>query len=425
MSFRQHAQLHGHLAVALVRLGVLGGLVGVASGAASAIFLLSLAKVTAIREATPWLLYLLPVAGVVMGFIAHTIGKSAEAGTNVVLDEVIEFQGRVPKRMAPLVLFGTLVTHLFGGSAGREGTAVQMGASLSQSIGRVFKLKPETKRLILMAGISGGFGSVFGTPLAGAVFGMEVSSVGRIRYEALWPCLVASCVGDLVCRSLGVGHAHYAALGLPLDFLLVGKVLLASLAFALAAGTFSELAHFFAKWSKAKLSFPPLRLAVGGVIVVALVLILQTREYLGLGVNLIDRSFTGQPTFIYAFALKILFTTVTVGFGFKGGEVTPLFATGAVLGAAIAPWLGLDPRFLAAVGFIAVFAAASNTPIASIVMGVELFGVPFAIPLAIACGAAYVLVGHRSIYASQRYELSKLPGTALPPEPPGAPKPRQ
>ncbi len=390
----------------------MGSVVGVLSGAASALFMWLLQRVIQLRMEHLWLLALLPVFGVISAWIYQRWGRDAEGGSTLVLDEVLEFKGRVPSRMAPMVLVGTLLTHLGGGSAGREGTAIQMGASLARTLGKLpwawLGLTQSRQRLLLMAGVSAGFGSLFGTPVAGAIFGMEVIAIGKMHYEGLLICGTASFVADGICRWLGAEHFVFHPLALPLSLPLALKVALFALPVALVAGIFSDLSHDLAQWTRRRIANPYLRAAAGGLAIIALVGVFQSTEFLNLGTNWLPRVFGNQaPVPSWAFGAKFLFTVVTLGFGFKGGEVTPLFVIGALLGSALAPLLGLPISFTAAIGFIAMFAAASNTPIASTLMGIELFGIGFAGPLVITCFLAYILVGHRGIYGGHRVQTSK------------------
>ena len=378
------------------------------SGSGSAAFLYGLEWATATREAFPLMLYLLPAAGLFIGLGYHFWGKGIESGNNLLLDEIHKPSSGVPARMAPAILLATVGTHLFGGSAGREGTAVQMGGSLAGWLGRKLGLDKLHTRILLMAGISAGFGSVFGTPLAGMVFGLEVLAVGRIRYDALIPCLIASVVGDWTCAAWGVHHTHYAGCAVPtVTPWLVGAVLLATLAFALTSLLFAELTHGLHRLFKKAVPWGPGRPAVGGLIVIGLVWLVGTRDYLGLGVPVIQQSFEPNGVSDWAFLWKLVFTAVTLGSGFKGGEVTPLFFIGATLGFALGHLLGVPPSFLAALGFVAVFAGAANTPLACTVMGIELFGPQYAVFLAVACCGSYVWSGHRGIYLSQVLDTPK------------------
>lgn len=390
----------------------MGSAVGVIAGAASALFLWLLGRTILLREQHLWLILLLPLFGMLSAALYQRWGKDAEQGGALILDEVLEFKGRVPSRMAPLVLAGTLLTHLGGGSAGREGTAIQMGASLARSLGKLpwawLGLTQSRQRLLLMAGVSAGFGSLFGTPVAGAVFGLEVIAIGKLHYEGLLICAAASLVADGVCRGLGAHHVHFHPVALPLSVSVALKLALFALPVALLAGGFSELSHGLGRWTRRVLANPYLRAAVGGIAIILLALVFRTTDFLNLGTVWLPRVFEGSaPVPSWAFAAKFLFTVVTLGFGFKGGEVTPLFVIGALLGVALAPLLGLPVPFIAAVGFITLFAAASNTPIASTLMGIELFGAGFTGPLVITGFLAYILVGHCGIYGANRIQTSK------------------
>lgn len=409
-SAKPPARFDEHLALAwtLLKWGVLGAWVGVLSGSASAGFLAALDWATNARQEHGWLLWLLPLGGMMVGGLYHAWGKSVEAGNNLLLERIHNPDDPVPLRMAPLILIGTVVTHLFGGSAGREGTAVQMGGALANLVGKPLRLSRQEHRLLLMAGISGGFGSVFGTPLAGTVFGLEVSVVGRISYEGLVPCFVAATVGDVVCRAWGIHHYAYPILAMPpVTFALWAWIALASVGFGLVSLLFAELIHAVSRIAKAKIAVSWLRPFVGGVLVIALTYLVGTRDYLGLSLPLIVRSVTTGDVASSAWAWKLAFTALTLGTGFKGGEVTPLFCIGATLGAAFAHLTGQPPVFFAALGFVAVFAGAANTPLACAIMGIELFGSALAVPLAAACIISYVVSGHRGIYLSQRIGASK------------------
>ncbi|SET33661.1 voltage-gated chloride channel family protein [Paenibacillus sp. NFR01] len=387
---------------------LLGSGVGILAGSASALFLTSLNYVTDQRIAHPWLLYLLPLGGALVSFIYMKYGKNSAKGNNLILEQIHAGSEPIPLRMAPLVLFGTVVTHLFGGSAGREGTAVQMGGSLAEWLGKTLRVNAVDRKILLICGISAGFGSVFGTPLAGTVFSLEVLAIGLISHEALIPAFIAGFVGNLVTTSFwGVAHIHYHMGVVPvLSLSVLAKVIFASVLFGLTSVFFSELTHSlkknFTKWFKN----PVFKSAVGGVLVIGLVYVVGTRDYLGLGIPLIQDSFTGQMS-PFAFLWKLLFTSLTLGTGFQGGEVTPLFAIGATLGNALSGFLGLYAPFLAALGFIAVFCGATNTPIACFIMGIELFGSSGAVYLFIACLVSFLFSGHTGIYTSQKIGVPK------------------
>ena len=390
------------------RLAGLGVLSGVLAGLASAVFLVSLAWATQAFDRHAWLLYLLPLGGLAVGVAYHYGGGRSVEGNNLVLDEIHEPRGWVPRRMAPMVYVGTVVTHLFGGSAGREGTAIQMSGSLTDWMSRTLRLGDDERRHLLVAALAGGFGSVFGVPFAGVVFGLEVQAVGRVDRSALVPCVSASFVGAAVVDLLGVEHSATPDLGrVGLDALLLLKVALAGLAFGAVAVVFSRSTHLVTRGFARAIGWMPARPLVGGALVVALTLLVGTRAYNGLSLPLVTTSFFGAPPPTWAFALKLVFTALTLGAGFVGGEVTPLFVVGATLGATLAGVLDVPVPFLAAMGFVAVFAAASNTPLACTVMGVELFGLGSVPYLALACVVAYLVTPHEGIYRAQRVHRPK------------------
>lgn len=385
-------------------------------GSLVAFFLWSLDWVTRTRFQYPWLLYLLPLAGVLIYFLYAAAGKNSEAGNNLILEEIHSPQDGVPARMAPLVLLSTLITHLFGGSAGREGTAVQMGGSMAAWMGRLIKLDATDLRILLTAGVAAGFGAVFGTPVTGAVFALEILVIGRFRYDALLPSLIASVIAKLTVDAWGVQHTKYPILNaFQLDLLTaagiseIAKIVFAAVLFGGAAWLFSTalegLKSYSVKWIPINWLLP----FTGGCMIILLYWLAGTDDYLGLGVLAAhDHSVTLVSAFsqggagTWSWLWKLLFTVITLGMGFKGGEVTPLFFIGATLGNTLAIALGLPVELLAALGFIAVFAGATNTPLACTIMGVELFGEANILLYAITCFTAYCCSGHSSIYSSQQ-----------------------
>ncbi len=391
----------------LLRWAPIAIVAGVLGGSASGLLLWSLNVATAVREAHVWLIALLPLAGLAVGCMYRYLGTSVEAGNNLILDEVHDPKRTIPIRMTPLILIGTFVTHLFGGSAGREGTAIQTGASLADQLARPLRMSRVERRILLMCGISAGFASVFGTPLAGAVFGLEVLAIGSLSYTAIVPCFIAAFAGDLTTRAWGVTHTLYRVTEVPA--ISVRGLLLAAVAgavFGVVAMAFARAVHAVSDVVKAWIAWAPLRPFVGGVVVAVAVFALHTTKYIGLGIPGIVAAFDGrQPA--YDWFGKFLFTVVTLGAGFKGGEVTPLFFIGATLGNALSYVMALPPSLLAGMGFVAVFAGAANTPIASSLMAMELFGAEAGAYAAVACVFSYLFSGENGIYRSQRVGVGK------------------
>ncbi|GGA95533.1 voltage-gated chloride channel family protein [Agarivorans gilvus] len=393
-------------------------------GSLNALFLYLLEWASDTRALKPYLLYFLPLAGVLVVFIYRRFGKNAEAGNNLIIDEIHQPGAGIPARMAPLVLLSTVVTHLFGGSAGREGTAVQIGGACSAAYGRFFKLSGHDYQILLSAGVAAGFAALFSTPLAATVFALEVLAVGRIRFDSVIPALFAAILADLVCTAWGTPHTQYKVDFLEhvmlfhhlvhVDLLLLGKVLLASIAFGIAGFLFGETTFIFKDLFKHTLKNPYLIAVVGGLIVIAIVSLIGHQDYVGLGVNAyreggvsIISAFSEGGAEWYSWILKLLLTAITLAAGFKGGEVTPLFFIGATLGNFLAWVMGAPVDLFAALGFIAVFAAATNTPLACTIMGVELFGSEHLLYFAVACFVAYFFSGHTGIYSSQRIAVPK------------------
>lgn len=386
----------------LVQWIALGSIVGVLCGLASAAFLWLLETATTFRVGNEAIVWALPLAGVVLGLVLQKWGGPVRGGNNLVIDTVHEGSDRIPLAVAPAILLGTVWTHLFGGSAGREGAAVQMGAALAEEVSHRLRLRPQTRRQLLAAGISGGFGAVFGTPIAGMVFGLEVVHLGKIEYRSLVPALVASVVGDFTVRTVGIHHAVFPRVeALPIDPLVLLKWGAVGVIVALVAIAFVESTHRIRDLLERWVPALPLRMLFGGAAVVALWQLLGTSDYLGLGSPMIAQSFV-EPVPVYSFGLKLIFTAITLGSGFLGGEVTPLFFIGATLGNVLAGALDLPLALTAGVCMAAMFAAASNTPLALSIMAVELLGASAMPHVVIVCVVAYLMTGSRSIYPSQR-----------------------
>lgn len=393
--------------------------VALATGTLVALFLKLLHAAIHYRFAHSWLIYLLPLAGLLIYYLYALAGKSAEKGNDLIIDEIHQPGAGVVARMGPLVLLTTVITHLFGGSAGREGTAVQIGGSVAAALLRLFQLPAKDVGLVLTCGIAAGFGAVFGTPLTGAIFAIEVLTLRRMKPEALVPALMASVVADWTVGLWGVHHHPYqidvvvktflAYSFLPNDLLLLGKVGLAAVAFGLAGLLFASAVHqlkaIFLQVIKVKWLIP----VIGGSLVILLTYINGKPDYLSLGVDAeypgaitISSAFMTDGAATWSWLWKTLYTTVTLSTGFKGGEVTPLFYIGATLGNTLSTFLHAPVSLFAALGFVAVFAGATKTPLACTLMGMELFGAEYGCYFAFACFVAYFFSGHTGIYASQR-----------------------
>ena len=377
-------------------------LIGALTGSTSAVFLWTLEWATNYREANQWIIWLLPIAGFVIGLSYHYYGESVVKGNNLLLEEFHNPKKVIPFKMAPLVFLGTILTHLFGGSAGREGTAVQVGGAIADQFTKIFKLNNLDRKIILIAGISAGFASVFGTPLAGAIFALEVMVIGRIKFDAIIPSFLAAVFATYFCNVWQISHhTHYTISTItaltPASIL---WALLAGIIFGLASMLFSKSTHFWGVFFKKQVKYAPLRPVIGGVVIAVIVYLMGTTKYIGLGVPTIVDAFNIDLN-SYDFILKILFTSFTLGAGFKGGEVTPLFYIGATLGNALVWFIPLPMGLLAGMGFVAVFAGATNTPIACTIMGIELFGIESGVFIALACITSYLFSGHTGIYTAQ------------------------
>ena len=391
----------------LLRWLLVSGLTGVACGLVGAAFYYVVSFVTAARQAHGWLLFCLPLAGLFIVWSYRVLGMENDSGTNQIIASVRSGE-KPPLRLALLIFVSTALTHLTGGSAGREGAALQIGGSVAASIGRLLRLGERNMNLIVMCGMSAVFTALFGTPLSATVFSLEVVSVGIVHYSALFPCLLASLVTTGVTRLLGVHPEGYVLMGGPaLDWQFMLRTGLLAIACALLSMAFCVLMHKTNRLYKKYLPNQYLRVLAGAAILIVLTLLVGSRDYNGAGGNVIEAALAGHAV-PYAFLLKMLFTAVTLGAGFRGGEIVPTFFVGATFGCAAAPLLGLDPAFGGAIGMIALFCGVTNCPLASIFLSIELFGSSHVLFFALACALSYLLSGKFSLYSAQKIVYSKL-----------------
>ncbi len=380
---------------------------GILSGIAAAAFLISLNWATQTRDSNMIIIWGLPFAGLFIGWMYHHFGKDVASGNNLILDEIHDPKKILPASMAPIILLGTIITHLFGGSAGREGAAVQMGASLSDQIGRFFKIEPEERKILLAAGAGAGFGASIGAPWAGVIFGMEVVNVGRLKLFAWFECLISSFVAYYTTVFLNAPHSKYPSIAIPsFSFKIIFFIIIAGILFGLAAKIFTMLTHVIERLQAKFVRYPPLKPFTAGIILVGLFYLEGSYRYVGLGISTIQEALTLPDTFKDP-ALKSFFTALTVGSGFKGGEFIPLVFIGTTLGSALSVILPISFKLLAALGFAAVFAGAANTPIACSIMAMEIFGFEIAPYAFLACLMSYYFSGNHGIYKSQKIYIKK------------------
>ena len=402
---RKYLERIGLYADAMLKWLVIGGLVGGVGGVVGALFHLGVSYATEVRLAHPWVLYLLPAGGLVIAGL-YKLCKLEGKGTNAVIESV-HFGKEVPVLLVPLIFVSTVITHLCGGSAGREGAALQIGGGIGYRTGRLLHLGEKDLPLATLCGMSGVFSALFGTPLTATVFALEVISVGVLYYAGLVPCITAAMMGYLVSLWMGVPPTRFTVVMPALDGWTLLLVVVLAILCALVSILFCRGLHVTEHLAERLVKNSYLRAAAGGAVIIALTLLLGTTDYNGAGMDVINRALTGEASG-WAWLLKLLFTAVTIGCGFKGGEVVPSFFVGATFGCAAGALLGLPPGFAAAIGLVAVFCGAVNCPIASVVLSVELFGADAMLYFAIACAISYVLSGYCGLYSSQTILYSKL-----------------
>lgn len=379
---------------------------GLIVGGIGTLFYFGMYLVTLTRTKNPWLIFLLPVSGLVIVGCYRLLHDEKDTGTNLVLS-AIHSDEELPLRMAPLIFLSTLITHLFGGSAGREGAALQLGGSIGNGLGKLFCFDDKDKHIMIMCGMSAAFSALFGTPMAAAVFSMEVVSVGVMYYAALVPCVISSLVASMVARYFGVSQELFLIEKIPaFRFLPAVKISVLAILCASVSILFCIMLHSSDHLYKRFFKNAYIRIFVGGCLVIALTLLVGDQTYNGAGMNMIEQYMQGQVP-PEAFILKMLFTAVTLGAGFKGGEIVPSFFTGAAFGCLFGNILGFSPSLCTAVGMTAVFCGVTNCPITALLISFELFGYDAMPYFLLAVAFSYMLSGYYGLYSSQKIIYSK------------------
>lgn len=385
---------------------IIAGITGLIGGVVGSIFHLSVEFATETRLEYPWIIYLLPFGGLIIVFL-YKKTMNEDPGTNLVINS-IRTDGKVPFMMSPLIFIGTVITHLFGGSAGREGAALQLGGSIGSQIGNLIGLDEKDMHLITLCGMSGVFAALFGTPLTAAFFSMEVISIGIIYYSAFIPCIVSSLTAYGVSLYFGLEPVKFTLNVFPeVSLENIIKVMILGSLCAVVSIIFCEILHKSNNVLKKYISNSYMRVFIGGTAIVIMTLIIGSRDYNGAGMDIISSAVNGtaRPE---AFILKMIFTAITISVGYKGGEIVPTFFIGSTFGCVIGSFLGLDPCFGAAIGLAALFCGVVNTLITSVILSIELFGAGNIILFAIACGVSYMESGYYSLYTSQKIMYSKI-----------------
>lgn len=381
---------------------ITGAIVGLVSSA----FYFVLSYVNGVREENSWLIYLLPIGGLAIVGLYKLMKNEKDGGTNLVIS-AIHSGDRIPLRMTPSIFISTALTHLFGGSAGREGAALQIGGSIGNALGKLFKFDEKDTHVIIMCGMSAAFSTLFGTPMAAAIFPMEMVSVGVMYYMALVPCVVSSLTAHGIAILLGIpGEAFHVAEIPELSLIPVLQVVLVAVICAFVSIFFCGTLHRVEALCKKLFKNPFLRVFVGGCAIVLLTILVGNNDYNGAGMHVIEEAFEGNVV-PYAFVLKALFTAITIGAGYKGGEIVPTFFVGATLGCVLGQAIGLSPSLCAAVGMVALFCGVTNCPISTLLISFELFGFQGMPYYLLAVAFSYMLSGYSGLYRSQKIMYSK------------------
>ena len=387
---------------------ICSAIIGITCGAVGTAFHYSVEYVTQFRSGHSWIIFLLPAAGLLIVFLYRAGGIKHDKGTNLVIGSIRNPEYNVPFRMAPLIFITTVITHLFGGSAGREGAALQIGGSLGASIGKLIKMDDNDKHIMTLCGMSAVFAALFGTPVTAALFSVEVISIGILYYSALVPCILSATISYAITEKFHITPTYFILNQVPEMSLATGiRVIILSVAAAVLSILFCMSMQVIGKTFKKYLKNQYLRILVGGVLLVLLTLAVRCNDYNGAGMNINEQAIhgTAKPE---AFILKLLFTCITIGCGFRGGEIVPSFFIGATFGCTLGGWIGLDPGFGAAMGLVCLFCGVVNCPLASLVLSIELFGASGILLFAIGCSVSYMLSGYYSLYSEQKIIYSKL-----------------
>jgi H+/Cl- antiporter ClcA len=380
--------------------GVVVGLIGTAFSYVIQIF-------TGLRAVHPWILYLLPVCGITISLLYKVMGVEEDQGTNLVLMS-IRTHAKVPLNMAFLIFTTTALTHLGGGSAGREGAALQLGGSVGAFIGKIARFGEKDINVITMCGMSAAFAAVFGTPITAAIFSIEVISIGIMHYSAIVPCIFSAIIGNRIANYLGIKFETFSMASIPaLKIATFGEVVVLALLCAILSIIACQSVKKTAWVSRKLIKSPQLRAAVGGIIIIVLTLIVKNSDYSGGGMPIIAAAVGGRAG-SWAFALKLVFTAITLGFGFKGGEIVPSFFIGSTFGCVIGPLLGLDASLAAAIGLVCLFCGVTNCPLTSLFLSIELFGAGPLLYFAAAVAVSYMMSGHSVFTAIRKLFIQNL-----------------
>jgi len=407
---KERLRIHGCHMLYFLKWMLLAVLVGSLTGCIGSAFFHCLKRATQLRTAYPQMLLGLPVGGFLIVWLYHVCGRDNDKGTNVVLAAVRE-EDTVPVRVTGLIFVSTILTHLFGGSAGREGAALQMGGSIGSGLAGMFRMNRKNMNIMIMCGMSGAFSALFGTPMAAAIFSMEVVSVGIMYYAALVPCVIASLVALGIAKRFGVHGESFVIQNLPeFELISAAKIIFLAVLCAVVSVIFCILLHKVSEYAKKYIANPYIRIILGSILIVLLTWLLGTTDYLGAGMTVIERAMDGQAKPM-AFLFKMIFTAITLGIGFRGGEIVPTLFVGATFGCFMGQFLGISPSLCAAVGMASVFCGVTNTPISSLLLSLELFGMDAFPYMMLGIAVSYMMSGYGGLYHSQKIVYSKYKAT--------------